>query len=250
MNKLALIFVLCLLNQWAVSQSRFSIGFQGGMSKLTTFSSNYENDLPGFSPRGSRSGIGWIYAKYDLKSDFFLKLGVGGMHFGITSELDGVQGNVFSIGNQTLNPQIIFSGGKEIYFGHKGWGSYLSAGLSLTRLNLGEQRVFSEFSEEGMRFQGVIVSDGQGGFGEILANDIRSFNTSKDLLYHLRPEIAVFKKFGNQRLSLAFIYGYKFGEELYVVNYNKLSYFESNYTASHGTTGSFTSFQLGYELSF
>ncbi len=231
-------------------QNRFSIGIQGGVSKLSTFSGSLGNDLPDFSPRSTVSGVGLIYGSYSMNRNWFARVGVGGMHFGLTTIMDGSQGNVLSLGGQTLNPQLTGSFGKNLLFGKKGWGSYVAVGISMTKLDLNEDRVYSLESEDGLRFQGVIVSNNQGDFGEVLAHDMRVYNTGKDILWHVRPEVGIFKQFGKHKVSLAFIYGYKLREELYVVSYNSLSLFEGNYSEMHGTSGSFVSLQIGYEFSF
>lgn len=231
-------------------QSRFSIGFQGGISKLSTFSSSLGNDLPEFSPRSTVSGVGSIYGSYSMNRNWFAKVGVGAMHLGMSTTLEGLQGNVRSLGRQTLNPQLAGSFGKNFLFEKNGWGSYLAVGISMTKLDLSGERVYSLVSDEGLRFQGVIVRNDQGDFGEILAHDMRVYNTRKDVLWHVRPEVGVFKQFGKNKVSLAFIYGYQLREELYVVGYNSLSLFEGNYSEIHGTSGSFVSLQMGYEFSF
>jgi hypothetical protein len=238
------------MTESSFGQNRFSVGLQGGISKLSTFSGSLGNDLPEFSPSGTVSGVGMIYGNYTLNRNWFTRLGFGGMHLGLSSTFEGSQGNVQSLGNQTFNPQLTGSFGKNFLFGESGWGSYLSLGISMTKLKLNDERVYSLESDEGIRFQGVIVSNDQGNFGEVLAHNMRIFNTANDMLWHVRPEVGLFKQIGNSKISLAFIYGYQLREELYVVSYNSLSFFERSYSETHGSSGSFVSFQLGYEFSF
>jgi hypothetical protein len=243
------IFLFFLIG-FSFGQSKFSVGFQGGVSKLSTFSSQSMEELPGFSPYGTLSGVGLIYGAYEMNKNWFTKIGVGGVHLGMGSKLNGINGNVQSLGNQTINLQLVGSLGKNFFIGNKGWGSYLGAGISMTQLDLSGDRVYTQENADGIRFQGVVVTNGQGDMGEVLANNLRIYNTSKNVLWHIRPELGVFKQFGKQKISLAFIYGYKLREELFVVNYNSLSFFEKNYSEMHGTTGSFVSLQLGYEIKF
>lgn len=246
---LALIFGV-FLSSISLGQSKFSIGIQGGFSRLNTFASSPSTELPEFSPESTISGIGQIYGKYTLGQDWFARLGFGLMHFGISTSLEGIRGNVSSLGGQTLNPQVVTTFGKEIKFGKSGWGAYLAAGVSLTNFNLEGSRIYSLSSEEGITFQGVIIRNDLGDVSEVLAHDMRVFNTRDKNLWHIRPEVGLFKLLGRSRLSAAFIYGHKLGEDLYSISYNSISYFDQNYTESHGTSGSFTSFQLGYEFTF
>lgn len=250
MKKLAIvIFFLCIVDS-TFGQSRFSIGIQGGVSKLSTFSGSLGNELPAFSPKSTVSGVGQIYGNYTMNGNWFARVGVGAMHLGMSTTMEGLQGNVLSLGSQTLNPQLIASLGKNFKFGNGGWGGYLAAGISMTKLDLNGERIYSLESEEGIRFQGALVTNDQGDVGEILVHDMRVYNTVKDILWHIRPEVGIFKQFGKNKVSLAFMYGYQLREELYVVSYNSLSLFEGNYSETHGTSGSFVSLQMGYEFSF
>ena len=250
MKGFILAIFLFLLIGISFGQGRFSVGFQGGINKLSTFSSQSVEELPGFSPYGTVSGVGLIFGSYEMNKNWFTKIGVGGVHLGMGTRLNGTSGNVQSLGNQTINLQLVGSFGKNIFFGNKGWGSYLATGISMTQLDLSGDRVYTKESTDGIRFQGVIVTNGQGDSGEVLANNMRVYNTRKNVLWHIRPELGVFKQFRKQKISLAFIYGYQLREELFVVNYNSLSFFEKNYSEMHGATGSFVSLQLGYEIKF
>ncbi|MBA4302503.1 hypothetical protein SAMN03080617_00986 [Algoriphagus alkaliphilus] len=250
MKKLLIVIFFFSLLDTTFGQSRFSIGIQGGVSKLSTFSGTLGNELPGFSPKSTVSGLGQIHGTYTMNSNLFARVGVGGMHLGMSTTMEGLQGNVLSLGNQTLNPQLIASLGKNFQFGTGGWGGYLAAGISMTKLDLSGERIYSLESEEGIRFQGALVTNDQGAVGEVLAHNMRIYNTGNNILWHVRPEVGVFKQIGKSKISLAFIYGYQLREELYVVSYNSLSLFEGNYSETHGTSGSFVSLQMGYEFSF
>jgi hypothetical protein len=240
-----------LISSFSFGQGRYSIGVQGGLLQLNTFSSSGSNEVPGFSPLGTLSGTGQVYGKYFIGNKSFAKLGLGLIHLGMTTTLEGIKsGNVASIGGRTLNRQVIAAFGQDFNLGKNGWGFYWSGGISLTKLNLEGDRVYSLSSEEGIRFQGIIIKNNQGDASELLAYDMRVFKTRHQSIWHLRPELGIFKHLGRSRISASYIYAYQLREEPYSVYYNSLSYFGKNYSASHGTSGSFSSIQLAYEIRF
>lgn len=250
MKKLVLLVFILLLSSVSFSQSRVSLGLQGGISMLRTNSTSIGSDLPAFTPIGTPSGSGQVLLRYSLKNNWFLGAGVGVMHFGMSTTLNGIKGGKRSLGGQTLNPQLIASFGKEFYFGESKWGSYASAGISNTRLAIKGDRVYSLISEEGVRFQGVMIREDQSTVSEILAHDMRVFQTRKDAIWHIRPELGIFRKLGKNRVYASFTYGLALGEGLYSVSYNSISFKEERYSESHGATGSFFAGQLGYQIYF
>lgn len=250
MKKLGVVVFFFLLYSVSFGQSRYSIGAQGGVSMLRTSSISLGNEFPSFSPKGTPSGQGQVYVKYSMKRGWFGTVGIGVMHLGMSSTLSGIQGASQSLGGQTLNPQLSTSFGKAFLFGKGKWGSYISAGISMTILALSGERIYSLVSDPGIPFQGVLIRDDQNSVNEILAHDMRVFYTRKDKIWHIRPEVGVFRQFGNSRVFASCIYGLGFSEGLYTVSYNSISYKGERYSEMHGASGSFVSLQFGYEISF
>ncbi|MDE0560636.1 hypothetical protein OU792_11600, partial [Algoriphagus sp. NF] len=164
--------------------------------------------------------------------------------------LNGIKGGTKSLGGQTLNPQLIASIGKDLYFGDSKWGTYVSAGISTTRLSIDGERVYSLISEEGIRFQGVMIREDQSTVSELLAHDMRVFQTRKDAIWHIRPEVGVFRILGKNRIYASFTYGLALGEGLYSVSYSSISFKGERYSEYHDATGSFFAAQLGYQINF
>lgn len=250
MKILTLMTVAIILSSSSFGQSRFSLGVQGGLNRLNTFTGSQGNELPAFSPESTLGGVGQVYLQYSFQKDWFARLGFGMMQLRMGTSLLGISGEVTTLGGQNLNPQVISTFGKAFNIGEKGWGIYLAGGVSITNLDLNEPRIYSLSSEEGIRVQGIVMRNVTGAQSEVLAHDMRVYNTRKDNMWHLRPEVGFFKRMGRSKISAAFIYGFNISEELYSVSYNSISYFGERYTEGHGTTGSFTSYQLGYEFSF
>jgi hypothetical protein len=250
MKKLVLLVFSFLLSSISFSQSRVSVGVQGGISTLHTNSTSSGADLSAFSPVGTPSGVGQVLVKYSLKKNWFVGAGFGVMHFGMSTTLNGIKGGTKSLGGQTLNPQLMASFGKDFYFGESKWGTYISAGISTTRLSINGERVYSLISEEGIRFQGVMIREDQSTVSELLAHDMRVFQTRKDAIWHIRPEVGIFRKLGKNRVYASFTYGLALGEGLYSVSYNSISFKGERYSEFHGATGSFFAAQLGYQIYF
>lgn len=246
---LTLIFGI-LLTSFSFGQSRFSLGVQGGLNRLNANSRPQGNELPAFSPANPWSGVGQVYLQYSFQKDWFARLGFGVMNLQLASWLEGTRGNAFNLGGQTLNPQVISTFGKAFEIKESGWGVYLAGGVSVTKITVDGPRIYSLISDQGIRTNGVLVRNDQGVVSEVLAHDMRVYNTTKNSLWHLRPEIGFFKQMGRSKISAAFIYGFNISEELYTVSYNSISYFGERYTEGHSASGSFISYQLGYEFSF
>jgi hypothetical protein len=246
---LTLIFGI-LLSSFSFGQSKFSLGVQGGLNRLNTSSGLQENELPAFAPVSTMSGIGQVYLQYSFQKNWFARIGFGAMQLRMGTSLLGINGMVTTLGGQNLNPQVISTLGKAFIIGEQGWGIYLAGGVSMTNLKINGERIYSLASEEGIRVQGILMRNVTGAQSEVLAHDMRIYNTQKDNLWHLRPEIGVFKRMGRSKISAAFIYGFNISEELYSVSYNSISYFGERYTEGHSASGSFISYQLGYEFSF
>lgn len=250
MKILTLISVAIILSSSSFAQSRFSLGVQGGLNRLNVNSRPQGNELPAFSPESTLGGIGQVYLQYSFQKDWFARLGYGVMQLRMGTSLLGIDGMVTTLGGQNLNPQVISTFGKAFNIGEQGWGIYLAGGVSMTTLNISGPRIYSLSSEEGIRVQGILMRNVTGAQSEVLAHDMRVYNTTKNSLWHLRPEIGFFKQMGRSKISAAFIYGFNISEELYTVSYNSISYFGERYTEGHSATGSFISYQLGYEFSF
>lgn len=250
MKILTLMTVAIIVTSTSFAQSRFSLGLQGGLNRLNVNSHPQVNELPAFSPVSTLSGVGQVYLQYSFQKDWFARLGFGVMQLRMGTALLGINGMVTTLGGQNLNPQVISTFGKAFNIGEKGWGIYLAGGVSITNLKLSEPRIYSLSSEEGIRVQGILMRNVTGAQSEVLAHDMRVYNTRKDNMWHLRPEVGFFKQMGRSKISAAFIYGFNISEELYTVSYNSISYFGERYTEGHSASGSFISYQLGYEFSF
>jgi hypothetical protein len=250
MKILTLMTAAMIVSSFSFGQSRISLGVQGGINRLNANSSPHVNELPGFSPASPWSGVGQVYLQYSFQKDWFARLGFGVMNLQLASWLEGTRGNAFNLGGQTLNPQVISTFGKAFEIKESGWGVYLAGGLSVTKITIEGPRIYSRLSEDGIRTNGVWIRNEQGVVSQVLAHDMRVYNTTKNSLWHLRPEIGFFKQMGRSKISAAFIYGFNISEELYTVSYNSISYFGERYTEGHSATGSFISYQLGYEFNF
>lgn len=250
MKKLFLFVFSLLLSSVSFSQSRVSVGVQGGISTLRTNSISLGSDLSAFTPIGTASGLGQLLVKYSLREKWFVGAGVGVMHFGMSTKLSGIKGGTKSLGGQTLNPQLMVSIGKDLNFGESNWGAYVSAGISTTRFSITGDRVYSLISEEGLRFQGVMLREDQSTVSELLAHDMRVFQTRKEAIWHIRPEIGLFRKLGKNRVYASFTYGLPLGEGLYSVSYNSISFKGERFSEFHSATGSFFAAQLGYQVNF
>lgn len=250
MKKLVLLVFSFLLSSISFSQSRVSVGVQGGISTLRTNSTSSGSDLSDFIPIGTLSGVGQVLLKYSFEKNWFVGAGVGVIHFGMSTTLNGIKGGTKSLGGQTLNPQLMASFGKDFYFGDSKWGAYVSAGISSTRLSIKGERVYSLICEEGIRFQGVLIREDQNTVNELLAHDMRVFQTRKEAIWHIRPEIGLFRKLGKNRVYASFTYGLPIGEGLYSVSYNSISFKGERFSEFHSATGSFFAAQLGYQVNF
>lgn len=250
MKILTLMAFAIMFSLSSFAQSRFSVGVQGGLNRLNANSRSQPNELPGFSPASPWSGMGQVYLQYSFGKDWFTRAGFGVMELRVAQWIEGIRGSAIRLGGQELNPQLIATVGKAFEIKESGWGVFLAGGVSATKLTIDGPRIYSKLSEEGIRTNGVWIRNDQGVVSEVLAHDMRVYNTTKDKLWHLRPEVGFFKQMGRSKISAAFIYGFNISEELYTVSYNSISYFGERYTDGFSASGSFISYQLGYEFNF
>jgi hypothetical protein len=250
MKILTLMAFAIIFSLSSFAQSRFSLGVQGGLNRLNANSRSQPNELPGFSPASPWSGMGQVYLQYSFGKDWFTRAGFGVMELRVAQWIEGIRGSAIRLGGQELNPQLIATVGKAFEIKNSGWGVYLAGGVSATKLTIDGPRIYSKLSEEGIGTNNVTIRNDQGGVDEVLAHDMRVYNTQKDYLWHLRPELGVFKRLGRSKISVAFTYGFNFSEELYTVTYNSISYRGQRYTDGFSVSGSYVSWQLGYEFNF
>lgn len=229
------------------SQSKISVGFHAGRASLVPETIETTDQLQNFNAKGIGGVNMLIYGRYYLNPNWSIRAGGGIIGYG--------SGHTYDIattrtGFRGVQPQIIASFDYHLLFGTSDFGLIFSAGMNTSRAHQYNDRTIS--SQEGhpltyvreLNEDGIIINAG------VLGHDVNYLYSRQKTLLHLRPEVTLFKNFGRHKLMTSFIYGYSLKRPVLIIDYNSISHKENFYSAKHRFSGSFTAFQLGYELSF
>tara|TARA_R110002020_G_scaffold451301_1_gene665176 strand:+ start:989 stop:1366 length:378 start_codon:yes stop_codon:yes gene_type:complete len=125
----------------------------------------------------------------------------------------------------------------------------LSFGLGAIRSGFEGSNDFELESEEGIQF-GYTSRNASGEVSELLAHDIHYQINDHKMLYHMRPEVGLYKNFGQHKVLASLLYAFNLRQPLIKIDYSSISYFKEFYSAQYQLSGSFASLKLGYEYSF
>ncbi|KEO71747.1 hypothetical protein EL17_21415 [Anditalea andensis] len=230
------------------AQSKISVGIQGGRSSLVPETVEVPNQLTTFKARGAGGVNMLIYGRYNFQPNWSMR--VGGGIIGYRSAHIHTRGITTRTGFQGVQPQVMTSLDYHLSFGESNFGVIFSAGLNASRAHQYNNRTVS--SEEGHPLTAIRIlnEDGQMINGGVLGHDVDYIYSEQKVLLHLRPEVTLFKQMGRHKLLASFVYGYAFKDPILTIDFNSISYQGEYHAAKHRFSGSFTSLQLGYELSF
>lgn len=248
MKSTIVLILFCLVIFPAYSQSKISVGFQGGRSSLIPETVKGPNQLPNFKATGMGGVNMLVYGRYYFQPKWSVRAGGGIIGFGSAHTHDFVGRT--PTGFRGVQPQIMTSLDYHLFFGESGFGVIFSAGLNASRAHQYDNRSIN--SEEGYPLTAIrgLNDDGEIINKGVLGHDVDYLYSKQKTLLHLRPEATLFKQFGRHKLLASFVYGYALKEPVLSVDYKSISYQGDFYSAKHRFDGSFTALQLGYELSF
>lgn len=242
-----LIVSAMFLTFFVQAQNNFSIGVQGGISGLRATTIPTQQDLGGFQAHRSVDANVQAFFRYYFSPTWALRSSVGIM--GLSTEEEYLNSS-YGRKNRGIHPAVGLSLDRFFELGTGTYGIIASFGISSVFLNdkAGWSRLIQ--SEEGVRIGSHVFADATGNRTTILAHDV-SYNTrNTSLLWHLRPELGVYRKINNHRLSLSLIAGLALGQPLYVHDFRSISLLGDFYSAKHQFSGSFLGLHVGYEFLF
>lgn len=247
MKKSILLFTLVILANPLLAQNRFAIGYQGGISKLSPETVTVPNQLQSFEARGAGGVHMLLYGRYFLNHSLSFRLG-GGINSMMTSNRMENQNN-YNSSFSGVKGQAMASIDYDIPFGESKYGVIASLGLNITNnpSSLKNQEIISD---EGVVYSGLRIRQDDGSLEErvILLHEMETYGSGGDFVYHIRPELAVYRMMGKHRIFASVIYGHALGKDFYVVDYRDISFMGDRHAARHRFSGSFTAFQIGYEF--
>lgn len=236
-----------LMSFQTMAQSRFAIGVQGGVSRLSSETIAVSDQLNGFNAIGSEDANVFIFSRYYFLSNWSARFGVGVMGLSTAHQFENSK---FGRINNGVNGQFLLSIDRFIPFGSSNWGGLVSLGLNGVYLGESAGEISRITSEEGARIGAHLIPDVNGNVGSIMGHDVEYFTRDSEFLVHLRPEVGIYRKFDRQILSLSFVYGHAIGKPLYKNDYNRISLHQQDFSSKHQFSGSFVAVQVGYEFQF
>jgi len=230
------------------AQSKWSVGFQGGITKFYSHQGTGSSAAySGFQPDAGTDFTSLIYGRRWINHHFSAKLGFGLMNYSTGFKFEDYGKDQTKYGVQ---PQIELG---VNYFSPKFLGDFrMFAGFGLgiasfpsrpSRVDLGiggEVKIYS--------YNEVLLDGTEEQKDIIVASGTYEYTSAKELFF-LRPEIGVDYRFSNgSSIFFLYQYSYKVGEDMARMDYSDLRINGSSYTQTQLFHGSYSAFQIGYEI--
>lgn len=251
------IFILIILgfgyiNNWAIAQSKWSLGFQAGRTQLVGYTgTSYEQNFD-FEAQGMGGVNIQVYGKFNITEKVSILAGGGINNLVSGTRFYGERRN--NLGTKGVTPQFFAGFDYNIPFGKSGFGLMPRLTFALTGSNAtnkgGNVYVFGpgEFSLGGLE----IFNAKTGGYEDrnIYLRELEISASDYKFIHHIRPEISFYKISGHHRISLAAVWAFAPDRDFYIEEYNYLEFKGNRHTAFHRFGGHYTALLLGYEFRF
>ncbi len=233
----------------ANAQERFGLGIQGGRSVVIGETLPTSMPLMGFNAKGNGGANISVYLRYRLSENLGALAGGG-----INSLIPSGRFMNADTGGKLPGKQPHFFAGidYDLQISNSRFGFLPKLVLGFTG-NPQERKHRNFISEKGEIFQlhGVSVPNSSViNIHYLYLHSLQTHGSKNNIIFHVRPEIALYKNVGKHRILISGMYGYALGDDYYVRNYKELSYREERYNSVHRFKGSYYALILGFEFGF
>jgi hypothetical protein len=249
---ITIIFVLFLSVISIAQDSKWSLGFQAGRTQLIGFTRGSFQQIPDFEAQGMGGVNIQLYARYNVykRVSVYASGGINNLVSGM--RFQGKRGRNF--GTKGVTPQYFVGIDYDIPFGESGFGVISRIAYGITGSNAREMNLDRYTSEnEGFPVIGSIAVDQLTGEREdlmIYIKDVQILASDYKFIYHIRPELSIYKKYGPHQFSISAVYALAPDRNFYTENFFHLEYKENRHTGSHHFGGHYTALLFGYEFRF
>lgn len=250
---LTIIFALFLSVISIAQDSKWSAGFQAGRTQLIGFTRVSYEQIPDFEAQGMGGVNIQFYGRYNIykRVSVYASGGINNLVSGM--RFQGKRGRNF--GTRGVTPQYFVGIDYDIPFGDSGFGIISKIAYGITGSNARDKNMARyEMYDDGPPLIGYqwIEDELTGNFEDrsIYMREVRISASDYKFMYHIRPELSIYKKYERHQFSLSAVFALALGRDFYTENYLDLQFKGNRHTASHHFGGHYTALLFGYEFRF
>jgi len=250
-RKLAtIILILTLLSTYTQGQeSKWSLGIQAGRTQLIGYSDLSFAYLETLEAQGMGGVNIQLYGRFNFykRASVFASGGINNMVSGM--RFQGKRGRNF--GTSGVTSQFFVGLDYEIPFGNSGFGIISKLAYGITGSNARELNLERYTMDEGFPVIGTIAVHPLTGEQEdlfVYIKDVQLSASEYKYIYHIRPELSIYKKYDRHQFSLSAIFALAPDRDFYTESYYHLEFKGGRHTANHHFGGHYTALLFGYEF--